>query len=176
MLVDEGLLVDAVLRDAQQVSSLRDLRHITHGIKRIGVHVLELIREHVTALGKLTDGGLVVIFRHDLPVPHLGCRAIRRGIEHSDTESHVFGGKRHHLTKLTASHDSNRRTRLQQLRFAHDASFMELDFVNHSSWIIHRLDRPAHRSKAYDQRPGRGRLHRGYILQLPVHDSARHTT
>ena len=107
--VDEGLLGDAVLRHAQQVGALRHGDLAAHLVQRVGVHVLELIGEHVGLLGQLADRGLVVVVGDDLEVADLRRRAVRGRVEHADAESHVFRAQRHHAAELAAADDADGR-------------------------------------------------------------------
>ena len=94
MIIDELLLVDAILRDTQQIGALRGCRQGTHFVDGVGVHVFELVREHVGLFSQFSDRGDVVVFGSDLEVGHLCGRAIRSRVEHADAEAHVAGGQR----------------------------------------------------------------------------------
>ena len=115
MLVDEGLLMDAVLGHAQQISTLRDGHQVTHIIQRIRINVLELVGEHIAAFGQLVDRRDIVICGGHLEIGHLGGRTVRRRVEHADTETHLACGQGHHAAQLTAADDADCRTRFQIL-------------------------------------------------------------
>ncbi len=111
MIVDEALLGDAVLRHAQQVRALRHralpLAGAAHLVERIGVHVLELVGEHVALGGEFADGGLVVIRGDDLEIADLRGRTVRGRVEYADAEAHVLGGQGHHAAQLAAADDAD---------------------------------------------------------------------
>ena len=107
--------MDAVLSHAQQISALRDGHQVAHVIERIRVDVLELVGEHIAAFGKLTNRGDIVVFGGHLKIGHLRGRAVRRRIEHADTEAHLACGQGHHAAQLAAADDADCRTRFQIL-------------------------------------------------------------
>ena len=116
--VDEGLLVDAVLGNAQQVGALRGRDQVTHLVDGFGVDVLELIGEHVGLLRQIMDGGLVVVLTDDLEISHLSGRAVRRRVEYADAEAHVLRAQCHHAAELSAADDADGRSGLQHLHRA----------------------------------------------------------
>ena len=92
VIVNELLLVHTVLGDAQQIGALRGGGDAAHLIDGVGIHILELVGEHVGLHGQIMDGGLVVVFGGDLEIGHLTGRAVWRRIEHANAESHITGG------------------------------------------------------------------------------------
>ena len=118
MPVDEGLLVDAVLGNAQQVGALRGRDQVTHLVDGFGVDVLELIGEHIGLLRQIMDGGLVVVLTDDLKIGHLRGRAVRRRVEYADAEAHVLRAQCHHAAELSAADDADGRSGLQHLHRA----------------------------------------------------------
>lgn len=116
--VDEGLLVDAVLGNAQQVGALRGRDQVTHLVDGFGVDVLELIGEHVGLLRQIMDGGLVVVLTDDLEIGHLRGRTVRRRVEYADAEAHVLRAQCHHAAELSAADDADGRSGLQHLHRA----------------------------------------------------------
>ena len=87
VVVDELLLAHAVLGHAQQVGALRGGGDAAHLVDGAGVHVLELVGEHVRLHGQIMDGGFVIVLGGDLEVGHLTGRAVRRWVKHADAEA-----------------------------------------------------------------------------------------
>ena len=107
MVVDELLLVDAILRDTQQIGALRCRCKRAHFVDGVSVHVFELVREYIGFFGQFADCGDVVIFGSDLEISHLRSRAVRCRVENSDAEAHIAGRQRHHTAKLTATDNAD---------------------------------------------------------------------
>ena len=118
MVVDELLLVDAILRDAQQIGALRCRCKRAHFVNGVSVHVFELVREYIGFFGQFADCGDVVIFGSDLEISHLRGRTVRCRVENSDAEAHIAGRQRHHTAKLTATDDADGGTRHQPFNTA----------------------------------------------------------
>lgn len=79
MIVDETFFIDTILRNAQQIGTLRCRSKGTHLIDGIGIHVLEFVGEYVGSLCQFADGVDVVVFGGDLEISHLRGRTIGVG-------------------------------------------------------------------------------------------------
>ncbi|KFJ05756.1 hypothetical protein BITS_1753 [Bifidobacterium tsurumiense] len=115
MIVNELLLVHAVLRDAQQISALRHSNRSANGVDCIGIDIFKFIRDDITALSQFTNRSIIVIIGSYLEIGDLRGRAILGRIENTDSEPHIFCRKGHHSSKLSSADDTDRRTRHQLL-------------------------------------------------------------
>ena len=118
MVIDERLLGDAVLCHAQQVGALRNRHNVADRIQCVGIHVLELVGEHVAAFGELVNRILVVVVGDNLEVGNLRGGAIGCRVKRADAEAHVFRGKRHQAAELASADDAHGRPRQQTLDLA----------------------------------------------------------
>ena len=106
LVCEKILFKNAILRNAEQVRSLRELSILDDSIQTVSIDIFKLIGQYIATFRQLTQGIHIIIRRYD-DFRHARGWAVRRRIQRDNLVPHVDSRNGHHLTQLTTTNDSD---------------------------------------------------------------------